>query len=128
LAPPSFKKLAAREAGIINVQFRRVPCQRSGGVRFCVKGNNNWLLLHVMNVAGGGDIGEMAVRMAGGDWVQMSQNWGITYQAFTAMDKSKALAVRITGGFSPKETIIVGNAIPARWSTGLCYQGSNNFW
>jgi hypothetical protein len=128
LAPPSFKTLANKVAGIIPVQFRRVPCQRSGGVRFCVKGNNNWLLLHVMNVAGGGDISEMAVKMAGGDWVQMSQNWGITYQAYAAMDKSKALTVRIIGGSSPQQTIIVADAIPASWSTGLCYQGSNNFW
>ncbi|XP_047092389.1 expansin-A17-like [Lolium rigidum] len=128
LAPPSFKTLADKVAGIIPVQFRRVPCQRSGGVRFCIKGNNNWLLLHVMNIAGGGDISEMAVKVAGGDWVQMSQNWGITYQAYAAMDKSKALTVRIIGGSSPHQTIIVGDAIPASWSTGLCYQGSNNFW
>lgn len=127
MAPPSFYKLAARVAGIVPVQFRRVPCQRRGGVQFCLMGNPYWLLLHVNNVGGGGDVAEMAVREKGGQWVQMTQNWGITYQAFAALDKSVGLEVRITGG-TDRKTIIVGDAIPAWWGPGLCYQGSNNFW
>ncbi|XP_048543675.1 expansin-A17-like [Triticum urartu] len=127
MAPPSFYKLAARVAGIVPVQFRRVPCERSGGVQFCLMGNPYWLLVHVNNVGGGGDIVEIAVREKGGVWIQMTQNWGITFQAFFQLDRSVGLEFRLTGG-TDRKTIIVGDAVPAWWTTGLCYQGSNNFW
>uniref|UniRef100_M8BH38 Expansin n=1 Tax=Aegilops tauschii TaxID=37682 RepID=M8BH38_AEGTA len=109
------------------IRFCRVPCQRSGGVQFCLMGNPYWLLVHVNNVGGGGDIGQIAVRETGGVWIQMTQNWGITFQAFFELDRSKGLQFMITGGTDGK-TMVVGDAVPAWWSTGLCYQGSNNFW
>lgn len=130
LAPPSFLRLAARVAGIVPVQFRRVPCQRTGGVRFYVTGNPYWLLLHIMNVGGAGDVCQVAVRMVGGNggWITTSKNWGSTFQAFSALDKSKGLAVKLTTCGDPQQSIVVGDAIPSWWSTGLTYQGSNNFW
>jgi len=129
LAPPMFYKLAARVAGIVPVQFRRVPCQRTGGVRFFVTGNNYWLLLHIMNLGGGGDISAVSVRPADSrTWIPASQNWGITYQAFTELDRSVGLIVKITTGSSPQKTIVCWDAIPAWWAQGLTYQGSNNFW
>ncbi|TVU07072.1 hypothetical protein EJB05_47112, partial [Eragrostis curvula] len=55
-----------RVAGIVPVQFRRIPCQLSGGVRFCVQaGNNYWLLLYVLNVAGAGDVSDLSVKRYG---------------------------------------------------------------
>ncbi|KAJ1257560.1 hypothetical protein BS78_10G005500 [Paspalum vaginatum] len=131
MAPPSFLVLAQRVAGIVPVQFRRVPCQRSGGVRLCLQGNYYWLLVYVMNVAGAGDVSDVAVRRAGDpDWnyIPATHNWGITYQVFAALGNAQGLVVRMTTYSSPRKTIVVGDAIPAGWSTGLCYQGSNNFY
>uniref|UniRef100_A0A0D9WKX1 Expansin n=1 Tax=Leersia perrieri TaxID=77586 RepID=A0A0D9WKX1_9ORYZ len=129
MAPPSFLKLAQRVAGIVPVQFRRVPCQRTGGVRFCLQGNHYWLLLYVMNVGGAGDVAALSVRSSnGGNWMQAAHNWGITYQVFAALDNTAGLAVKLTTFSSPQQTIVVGDAIPAWWITGLCYQGSNNFY
>ncbi|CAL5045230.1 unnamed protein product [Urochloa decumbens] len=129
MAPPSFYRLAARVAGIIPVQFRRVPCARpAGGVRLCLQGNNYWLLVYVMNVAGGGDVGGLAVKRAGDpdcNYVQASHNWGITFQVFGALGNKQGLVFKIT---SPQQTIVVDDAVPAWWTTGLCYQGSNNFY
>ena len=131
MAPPSFLILAPRVAGIVPVQFRRVPCQRSGGVRFYVQGNYYWLLLYVMSVGGSGDVGDLAVKRAGEpdcNYVPASRNWGITYQVFAALGNAKGLVVRMTCYSSPRKTIVVDDAIPAWWSTGLSYQGSNNFY
>ena len=131
MAPPSFLILAPRVAGIVPVQFRRVPCQRSGGVRFYVQGNYYWLLLYVMNVGGSGDVGDLAVKRAGEpdcNYVPASRNWGITYQVFAALGNAKGLVVRMTCYSSPRKTIVVDDAITAWWSTGLSYQGSNNFY
>jgi hypothetical protein len=33
----------------------------------------------------------------------------------------------MTSYSSLRKTVVVGDAIPAWWSTGLSYQGSNNF-
>ncbi|AQL02616.1 Expansin-A17 [Zea mays] len=131
LAPPSFLLLAERVAGIVPVQFRRVPCQRSGGVRFYVQGNYYWLLLYVMNVAGSGDVSDLAVKRAGEpdcSYVPASHNWGITHQVFAALGNAQGLVVRMTSYSAPQKTIVVGDAIPAWWSTGLSYQGSSNFY
>jgi len=131
MAPPSFLILAPRVAGIVPVQFRRVPCQRSGGIRFYVQGNYYWLLLYVMNVGGSGDVGDLAVKRAGEpdcSYVPASRNWGITYQVFAALGNTRGLVVRMTSYSSPRKTIVVDDAIPAWWSTGLSYQGSNNFY
>ncbi|CAD6338146.1 unnamed protein product [Miscanthus lutarioriparius] len=131
MAPPSFLILAPRVAGIVPVQFRRVPCQRSGGIRFYVQGNYYWLLLYVMNVGGSGDVGDLAVKRAGEpdcSYMPASRNWGITYQVFAALGNAKGLVVRMTCYSSPRKTIVVDDAIPAWWSTGLSYQGSNNFY
>uniref|UniRef100_J3MAL4 Expansin n=1 Tax=Oryza brachyantha TaxID=4533 RepID=J3MAL4_ORYBR len=129
MAPPSFLKLAQRVAGIVPVQYRRVPCQRTGGVRFCLHGNHYWLLLYVMNVGGAGDVSSLSVKRSGGSaWIQAAHNWGITYQVFAALDNSVGLSVKLTTYSSPQQTIVVDDAIPPWWTTGLCYQGSNNFY
>ncbi|XP_052158785.1 expansin-A17 [Oryza glaberrima] len=130
MAPPSFLKLAQRVAGIVPVQYRRVPCQRTGGVRFCLQGNHYWLLLYVMNVGGAGDVSSLSVKTSGGDgaWIQAAHNWGITYQVFAALDNSDGLTVKLTTYSTPQQTIIVSDAISPWWITGLCYQGSNNFY
>ncbi|CAN6223447.1 unnamed protein product [Urochloa humidicola] len=132
MAPPSFYRLPQRVAGIIPVQFRRVPCARpAGGVRLCLQGNYYWLLVYVMNVAGGGDVGDLAVKKAGDpdcNYVHASHNWGITYQVFAALGNAQGLVVKMTSYSSPQQTIVVDDAVPAGWTTGLCYQGSNNFY
>ncbi|KAF0911695.1 hypothetical protein E2562_011695 [Oryza meyeriana var. granulata] len=130
MAPPSFLKLAQRVAGIVPVQYRRVPCQRTGGVRFCLQGNRYWLLIYVMNVGGAGDVSSVSVKRSGGSnpWIQAAHNWGITYQLFAEVDNSVPLDVKLTTYSSPQQTIIVDDAISSWWITGLCYQGSNNFY
>nr|CAB3466705.1 unnamed protein product [Digitaria exilis] len=131
MAPPSFLQLAQRVAGIIPVQFRRVPCQRSGGVRLCLQGNYYWLLVYVMNVAAAGDVSDLAVKRAGEpdcNYRHASHNWGITFQVFGALGSDKGLVVKLTSYSSPQQIVVVDDAIPAGWTAGLCYQGSNNFY
>ncbi|KAG9135974.1 hypothetical protein Leryth_023740 [Lithospermum erythrorhizon] len=65
---------------VVRLPFSRVPCFRKGGLRFQFQGNGYWLLVYVMNVGGGGDIATMWVKGTKTGWINMSHNWGASYQ------------------------------------------------
>ncbi|XP_058778249.1 expansin-A7-like [Vicia villosa] len=125
MAKPAFMKIAQWKAGIVPVMYRRVPCQRKGGIRFSFQGNGYWLLVYVMNVGGGGDISSMMVKGSRTGWIKMSHNWGASYQAFATLG-GQALSFRITS-YTTKETIIAWNVVPSNWNVGLTYSSSTNF-
>lgn len=103
----------------------RVPCMRSGGLRFSFQGNGYWLLVYVMNVGGGGDIANMWVKGTKTEWISMSHNWGASYQAFASLS-GQALSFKITS-YTTKQTIIAWNVSPSNWAPGLTYSTDINF-
>ncbi|CAL4915291.1 unnamed protein product [Urochloa decumbens] len=127
LSKPAFMRMAQWRAGIVPVVYRRVPCVRSGGLRFALQGNAYWLLAFVMNVAGAGDVAEVAVRSggAGAAWVRMGHNWGASYQAFAQLG-GRALSFRVTS-YTTRQTVIAADVAPPNWCLGLTYQASVNF-
>ncbi|XP_057758531.1 expansin-A7-like [Arachis stenosperma] len=125
LSKPVFMKIAQWKAGIVPILYRRVPCQRKGGLRFNFQGNGYWLLVYVMNVGGGGDIASMWVRGSRTGWIQMSHNWGASYQAFATL-AGQSLSFRVTS-YTTKETIIAWNVAPSNWNYGLTYSSAANF-
>ncbi|XP_021735776.1 expansin-A7-like [Chenopodium quinoa] len=125
LSMPAFKKIAFYRAGIVPVQYRRVPCGKKGGIRFSLQGNNYWLLTTVMNVGGAGDIAKMWVKGSRTGWISMSHNWGASHQAFGQLG-GQCLSFKIQS-YSTRETIIAYNVVPAYWSVGMTYQAKVNF-
>ncbi|KAL9270112.1 putative expansin-A30 [Drosera capensis] len=126
LSMPIFLKFAQEKGGIVPVVYRRVPCVRTGGIRFSFQGNGYWLLVYVMNVAGGGDIGEMWVMGSKTrQWISMSHNWGASYQAFATLG-GQTLSFKVTS-YTTKETVIALNVAPSTWSFGMTYQSLVNF-
>nr|WBK39178.1 EXPA7 [Colobanthus quitensis] len=125
LAKPAFTKLATFSAGIIPVSYRRVPCQKTGGIRFQFTGNDYWLLVYVMNVGGAGDIGQMWVKGTDTDWISMTQNWGASYQAFSKLG-GQSLCFKLQS-YTTGEIIILDNVAPSNWGTGSTYQATSNF-
>ncbi|CAI9755394.1 unnamed protein product [Fraxinus pennsylvanica] len=125
MSKPAFMKIAQWKAGIVPVMFRRVPCVRKGGLRFTFQGNGYWLLVYVMNVAGGGDIAQMWVKGSKTGWISMSHNWGASYQAFSTLG-GQALSFKLTS-YTSHETIIAWNVAPSNWQVGLTYSGNVNF-
>ncbi|CAN6324721.1 unnamed protein product [Urochloa humidicola] len=124
LSKPAFMRMAQWRAGIVPVVYRRVPCVRRGGLRFALQGNAYWLLAFVMNVAGAGDVAEVAVR-SGGAWVRMGHNWGASYQAFAQLG-GRPLSFRVTS-YSTRQTVVAADVAPANWCLGLTYQARVNF-
>ncbi|XP_006662550.2 putative expansin-A30 [Oryza brachyantha] len=126
LSKPAFMKMADWHAGIVPVMYRRVPCVRSGGLRFALQGNAYWLLAYVMNVAGAGDVGDMWVKGGGaGGWVRMSHNWGASYQAFAQLG-GQALSFKVTS-YTTGQTVLAAGVTPPSWCLGLTYQANVNF-
>ncbi|GAB4834319.1 Expansin-A7 [Ancistrocladus abbreviatus] len=125
LSKPIFMKFAQWKAGIVPVMYRRVPCIRKGGLRFYFQGNAYWLLVYVMNVAGGGDISQMWVKGSNTGWISMSHNWGASYQAFATLG-GQGLSFKVMS-YTTKETVIAYNVAPAYWNVGSTYQSNVNF-
>ncbi|KAK9103485.1 hypothetical protein Sjap_020739 [Stephania japonica] len=125
MSKPAFMKIANWKAGIVPVMYRRVPCAKSGGLRFIFQGNGYWLLVYVMNVGGGGDIASMRVKGSKTGWISMSHNWGASYQAFATLG-GQSLSFKITS-YTTKETIVASNVAPSDWSVGVTYKASVNF-
>ncbi|KAG8484294.1 hypothetical protein CXB51_023673 [Gossypium anomalum] len=125
MSKPAFMKIATWKAGIVPVMYRRVPCERPGGVRFSFQGNGYWLLVYVMNVGGGGDIANMWVKGSKTGWISMSHNWGASFQAFAAVG-GQSLSFKLTS-YSTKETIIAWNVAPENWNVGSTYKTDVNF-
>ncbi|KAL4184317.1 hypothetical protein AMTRI_Chr10g224990 [Amborella trichopoda] len=82
-------------AGIIPVNYRRVPCAKQGGIRFEINGFKYWTHVLEYNVGGAGDVTEVAIKGSReGNWETMQRNWGENWQ--TGNDYSgKSLSFRV---------------------------------
>ncbi|KAG5043814.1 Expansin-A9 [Glycine max] len=96
LAKPAYLKIAQYKAGIVPVQYRRVPCKKQGGIRFTITGNPYFNLVEVWNVGGAGDITKVQVK---GDkkllnWTNLKRNWGEKWET-NAMLVGETLTFRV---------------------------------
>ncbi|KAG6382296.1 hypothetical protein SASPL_158041 [Salvia splendens] len=125
MAKPAFMKIAQWTAGIVPVTYRRVGCNKKGGIRFKFEGNGYWVLVYVMNVGGGGDVANMWVKGSKTNWISMSHNWGASYQAFATLG-GQPLSFKITS-YTSHQVLIANYVTPANWQPGMTYTANVNF-
>uniref|UniRef100_A0A453J9H8 Uncharacterized protein n=1 Tax=Aegilops tauschii subsp. strangulata TaxID=200361 RepID=A0A453J9H8_AEGTS len=117
-----------RHAGIIDMQFRRVPCQYPGlTVTFHVQHGSNpyYLAILVEYENGDGDVDQVDIMqsrpdVAGeggmaptGEWVPMTESWGSIWRMDTRRPMQGPFSLRITN--ESGKTLVADQVIPADW-------------
>ncbi|KAJ3684697.1 hypothetical protein LUZ61_013861 [Rhynchospora tenuis] len=124
MAQPAWEVIGVYQAGIIPVQYQRVSCQRSGGIRFTVNGNPYFELVTISNIGGSGVIRAVWIKGSKTDWMQMSRNWGMNWQSGAYLnDQSLSFSVQTDDW----KTVTVYDVAPSNWYFGSTFSTGNNF-
>ncbi|KAK4735528.1 hypothetical protein R3W88_009789 [Solanum pinnatisectum] len=124
LTMPMFIKIAEQKAGVVPVVYRRVTCQKKGGLKFEIKGNSNWILVLVFNVGGVGDVVNVKIKGSKTGWLPMARNWGQNWQPSVQLGgQSLSFQVQTSDG----KLVQSDNVAPANWQFGQTFEAKNNF-
>ncbi|KAJ0083905.1 hypothetical protein Patl1_30261 [Pistacia atlantica] len=123
IAYPAFSHIAEYKAGIVPVEYRRVSCQRNGGIRFTITGNPYFNLVSVWNVGGAGDVVSVLVKGDGKlKWTPLRRNWGQKWETGAKMTgESLTFRVRASDG----RTSTSWHVVPKSWQFGQTFEGKN---
>ncbi|MQL84051.1 hypothetical protein Taro_016543 [Colocasia esculenta] len=116
---PAFLKIGQLKAGIVPVLFRRVPCVKSGGIKFEIKGNKYWFSILVYNIGGAGNVHTVAVKWAKIRWIAMwGAKWLVQGQT-TLVGQTLSFLVTASNG----RTVRSDGVAPASWQFGWMCEG-----
>lgn len=120
LSQPAFSLIAQPVAGHISLQYQRVGCSRSGGIKFLAQGHTYFMQVLVYNVGGMGDVTSLSVQGNGG-WNRMIRGWGQIWQTATILDgQSLSFSVTTSDGRTVTSYNVCGNY----WQYGQTFSGS----
>ncbi|CAN6238874.1 unnamed protein product [Urochloa humidicola] len=120
-----------RAAGILKIQYKRVPCKYSGvNIAFRVDQGSNPFYLEVLIEFedGDGDLNAVDLMEAGcGSWTPMVQSWGALwrYNSNTGKALRAPFSLRLTSDSG--KVLVANNVIPAGWTAGATYRSLVNY-
>nr|CAI64399.1 expansin EXPB11 protein precursor [Triticum aestivum] len=126
-----------RHAGMINMQFKRVPCQYPGlTVTFHVEEGSNpfYMAILVEYENGDGDVNQLDImesrpnggKMAPtGQWVPMKESWGSIWRMDAHHPMKAPFSLRITN--ESGKTLVAEQVIPIDWKPNKTYSSLVQF-
>ncbi|KAG0631507.1 hypothetical protein M758_1G259300 [Ceratodon purpureus] len=119
LSYPAFAKIADPKAGVVDLNYRRVPCQKKGGIRFTLNGNCNFNIVTITNVGGSGVVTQAYMKGDGMDWAPMTRNWGANWQC-SRNYCGKGISIKIV---TSDKKVSVSRLADKTWAFGKTYIG-----
>ncbi|RWR78304.1 expansin-A20 [Cinnamomum micranthum f. kanehirae] len=80
MSKSAFTEMAEKQADIVPVQYRRVNCERNGGLRFTLLGHSHFYQVLITNVGLDGEVIAVKVKGSKTGWIPMGRNWGQNWQ------------------------------------------------
>uniref|UniRef100_A0A0D9W7Y7 Expansin-like EG45 domain-containing protein n=1 Tax=Leersia perrieri TaxID=77586 RepID=A0A0D9W7Y7_9ORYZ len=118
-----------RSAGILKIQYKRVPCRFATNVVFKVDAGSNpyYLAVLVKYENGDGDLAAVHIMESGGSWAAMQQSWGATWRinSNTGKPLRPPFSIRLTSGSG--KVLVANNVIPSGWRAGSTYRSAVNY-
>ncbi|KAK6137854.1 hypothetical protein DH2020_028409 [Rehmannia glutinosa] len=114
---------ALRNAGRINIEYQKVPCNFNARLTFKIdKGSNPFYLAFAVEyLSGDGEIGSIDISSSNSNgWRAMQQTFGATWKVDLPSGVTGPFSVRITT-LESRTTINAPNVIPANWAPGQYY-------
>lgn len=120
-----------RDAGILQIQHRRVKCNYRGtSLAFHVDSgsNANYFACLIEYEDGDGDLAKVELKEAtdSATWKPMQQSWGAVWKLDAGGPLKPPFSLRLTTVESGR-TLVLNNVIPAGWTPGQTYRSSVNF-
>lgn len=125
MSQPAFQTIAKYSAGIVPILYRKVGCDRSGGIRFTINGKNYFELVLISNVGGAGDISMVWIKGSkSNQWEAMSRNWGSNWQSLSYLN-GQSLSFKIQTSNGKTRTAL--NVAPSNWVFGQSFKSNVQF-
>ncbi|CAA0827725.1 Expansin-A20 [Striga hermonthica] len=116
----SFSLLTKDTVVPIHIHYKRVRCERKGGIRFTLKGSAYFMQVLVTNVGLDGEVVGLKVKGPRTGWAPMARNWGQNWQLNINL-AGQPLSFELTT--STRRTLASYNVAPQNWNFGQTFSG-----
>jgi len=120
LSEPAYARIAKTAAGVVPVQYRRVPCQKQGGIRYTINGNCNFLLVTILNVGRSGVVTAVSIKGDRTAFSPMKRIWGVNFQSGLNLC-GQGITFKVV---TSDNRVVQSRVCDGSWSFGRTYEGS----
>ncbi|KAK3005292.1 hypothetical protein RJ639_016902 [Escallonia herrerae] len=120
MSKAAFAEIANRKGDIVPIQYRRVKCEKEGGMRFTLTGSSYFYQVLITNVGSDGEVIAVKIKGSRTGWIPMGRNWGQNWHCnINLAGQPLSFEVRISSG----RTVTSYSVAPSNWRFGQTFEG-----